>query len=65
MWGLVLGAATALTAPLTALAGVTAADTSPPSPADLHDGLRERRGRVDELECQSSARRGTMRGSSS
>ncbi|MDL0139132.1 hypothetical protein PNP85_06405 [Halobacterium salinarum] len=34
----------------TALAGVTAADTSPPCPADLRDGLRERRGRVDELE---------------
>jgi len=49
-WGLVLGAAIALSAPIIALAGATTEDTSPASRADLEAELRELRERVAELE---------------
>ncbi|MFC3478052.1 hypothetical protein [Halobacterium litoreum] len=49
-WGLVLGAAVGLSAPIVALAGVATEDTGPASRADLQAELRDLRERVEELE---------------
>ncbi|MFB6071787.1 MAG: hypothetical protein ABEJ88_02360 [Halobacterium sp.] len=48
-WGLALGGALVLTAPVAAVAGLTSEDNSPASNADLEAEVRELRERVDEL----------------